>query len=478
LFIGNVSEPMTHDYRVAAALSYWNDFGNLDTPVTLLTPAFDRIARAAIAILTGAIVLSTLAGFGLVAVRLGRLARRGRGLAALRLATANTPLNAYFIFCAFMIVFYALTGNNWRTSGRNFFPFIVPALLLGVRYAPRVLPRPHWRRAFGGTVFALLALYSSVGSYDAAAAVVHRYYGPPDLPPLASYRRASGAALAFDRVGSPPVESAQAVSDGRPRVRATVQGDVLLIDGLAADIATRGAAGGVIAVLDGTKQYAAAYGFAHADLAERFHDPRLFWAGYRFEIPTANVALGPHRLRFYVVSHDRRRASEARASVNADVVPLAEAAASPEGERDTVDPPQDPLPALRGERRVFAASVDQVSPLGDARYWAQGPAWIRRGEYVFVKGWGLDFVHHRNLAPVDVVVDGSARFAAHLGDVRPDVMLGYSNLPVAATQGAGWSVAIPTAALRFGEHELCVTSVDPRSGRPLVLAGRVPFTIF
>jgi hypothetical protein len=612
-FIGNVTPPFTHDYRVAAAVSYWNYFGNLDTPVTLVTPAIDRIARATIALLTGAIVLLTLAFLVRAALRLARLAARGRLPAALRLATANTPLNAYFAFCAFMIFFYAFTDNNWRTSGRNFFPFVVPAMLLAVRYAPRALPRRPWRVAFGATTFALLALYASVGTYDAAAAVERRYYGPPHVPPLARLARGGAGAIAFDLVGSGPIEAAQDVTDGVPRVRPTLQGDTLKIDGLAADAADGGSAGGVIAVLDGAKQYAASYGYAHADLARRFRDARLFWAGFRFEIPTANVALGPHRLRFFVVSHDMRVASPVRAAVDADVVargperpvtlgepdsltgaldsvttlqeaetnragpdafdeprdrtlfvrgwlldvrdragvralaldidgtrrfaaalgdvrpelparfpslaPLTAVYAGftaavpldrfptgahrfdlvavdargrstvvlrgypfatfdPARGRDTIDPPQDPLPLTLGERGAYAASIDQVSPLRDATYWSQGPIWIRRGEFLFVKGWGLDFVHRRNLAPIVVTLDGGARFAAHTGDVRPDVMLGYSNLPQSATGGAGWSVAIPTAALRSGEHEVRVASVDPRTGRPLVLVQRVPFTIF
>jgi hypothetical protein len=611
-FIGNVAPPMTHDYRMAAAISYWNYFGNLDTPVTLVSPGVDRAARTLIAVLTGSVFLLALAGSARVAVRLARVARGGRRLRALRVAAGNVPLNAYYVFCAFMIVFYALTDNNWRTSGRNFYPFVVPALLLAVRYAPRALPDARLRRAFAAVTFGGLALYATFGSYDAALAVERRYYGPPALGPLASFARGSGGALVIDRVGTGPIASAQFVMNGAPLVRPVAHGQTLEIEGLAVDLARGDAAGGVFAVLDGRKPYAASYGYAHQDLAERFDDDRFFWAGFQAAIPTDNVGFGPHRITFEVVSHDGRRVTPVRVAVNANVAPPAPArplvigdnatltgsldqvtslenaaafgaepqavslertqtlfvrgwlvdlahraplramdavvdgrarfpvhlgdvrpelratfpqlpplvaayagfagvvplrslpagphrfdlvavdagghrvtlvrdfpfeSVEPGRRRPTVEPPEGPLPRAFGAPGDYAGSVDQVSPLRNATYWTQGPAWLDQSEMLFVKGWGLDLLHRRNLAPIVAIVDGRTHYAARLGDVRPDVMLGYADLPASATDGAGWSVAIPVRGFARGAHEVSVTSVDPRTGRPLVLASRLPFTI-
>jgi len=455
-FVGNVTPPLTRDYRYAAALSYWNYFGNLDTYVTLVNPQIDRFVRdvfiPAATILTA---LLTIAGSATFAVRLVHLAKRGRVATALKCALASVPLNAYYIFALFMIVFYALTNNVWRQSGRNWIAFLVPALLFGVHYAPRVLPGRRLRAAFGGTLFVLLALYSSAGSFYAASAVERRYYGASSVPPLARLERGPKIDILIGHVGDTEVDV-----KAEPVVP-IVRGQPIEIEGLASDMPGHDAASGVIGLVDGRDEIAASYQYAHQDFAERLHDERLFWAGFHLTVPTANMALGPHRIALYIVSKDRTHYFPTAKSVNFESI-----SAGP------------PRPAVIGDRSTLVGSLDKVAPLEAAGIDGPetSPVVFGRTRSLYLKGWLVDIAHRRPLRAMYVRIDGRQRFAIHPGELRPELRANFPQIaPLTAAYG-GFSGIVPLHGLSTGPHRFSIVAVDATGHSAVVLAD-FPFEI-
>ncbi len=130
----------------------------------------------------------SLLRLGRVAWKLGRLWRRGRRTAAVRIAASNVPINSYFLFTVLMVVLYVRLGNRFGAQGRNWLPFLLPIFLTAVAYAPRALAPRRVRRAFAAALLAALLLFDGVGGYYALQTVRNRYYSPAasrisDTPP-------------------------------------------------------------------------------------------------------------------------------------------------------------------------------------------------------------------------------------------------------------------------------------------------------
>ena len=156
----------------AAAFSFWGNFGWLDTPL-LIGPVWTR------AIIVGVSVLVAILGairVAAVAVRLARLALRGRLRVAAALATANPLTAAYLLFTALLLADYVVTAGGVGGQGRYWFPLLPGVFLYGIFEAPRVLPRLRWRRALSNTLLVALLAFVAVGSVAGYREVAQRYY--------------------------------------------------------------------------------------------------------------------------------------------------------------------------------------------------------------------------------------------------------------------------------------------------------------
>jgi 4-amino-4-deoxy-L-arabinose transferase-like glycosyltransferase len=172
--------------------SFWGNFGWLDTPLTIMTPQKTEVIRDVIALLDVAV-------FGLVLVRLeqvvGRLisiARRGRWKWALRIASSNPLMNAYFLFTVLMFGLFMVVRLSFSPQGRNWFPFILAIFMVGSDYASKALSQRRSRRVFRLVIVGGLILYCIVGSYYAIQSINQRYYSSAET---------AAVSLASPRIG-------------------------------------------------------------------------------------------------------------------------------------------------------------------------------------------------------------------------------------------------------------------------------------
>jgi hypothetical protein len=161
----------------ACAMTFWQVVGWFDTPIVIINTSVEIGLRAIIA-LASIIVLVVLAyRIARSAVRLCRVIPRRHSAAAWRIASADPVLNAYLCFIAIMVALYVLSDNAFGAEGRQFYPYVFPAFLCFVWYAPRALQRRH--RTVTTVFTAILLGYVLVAAGYALADVHQRYYGQP-----------------------------------------------------------------------------------------------------------------------------------------------------------------------------------------------------------------------------------------------------------------------------------------------------------
>ena len=209
----------------------------------------------------------------------------------MHVAAANPVINAYLCFVAIIFALYVMTNNVFGLSGRHWYPYVFPAFLCFVWYAPRALRRRH--EALSAGLACVLLAYSLVAAPFAAFDAAHRYYGP-DSGSYIAYRpparaagdaygaswplqdakyvfAASAAEFAFER-GAKVAASGAAMQDrntGASRVAITVNGKTAL------DVLTRQYLFGV---------------------AEAVHSVTGGYSGFGAEVDTSRLAEGPHRI--------------------------------------------------------------------------------------------------------------------------------------------------------------------------------------
>jgi len=468
-FVGNLEPELTSNKRYAAAISFWGVFGWLDTPLTFGSHAVDLAVRRIVQSLTIAAILACAVVVVRNVGRLLRLARCHRIVAALRIASANVPVNAYLAFVAFMLMFYALTDNAWRTSGRTWAPMMLPAFILGTRYAPRVLPRRP-ARIVGAGLVAMLVVYATVGGVFAGRSVEHRYYGRPVLYDVATLRPGALTSIVVDHVNAQSTDVAPA---GVPYVNA---GDPIDVTGYAIDLAKDAAATGVFARIDGRDDVIATYGYAHQDVADRLADPAFFWSGFVLRLPTVNLGRGPHVAALYVVSSDGLTASPTGASVHFVVVNRSPRLPAPLSLSAT-GRPLGTLDALRchGPASPYAAAAD-------------GTACGDRQRLVLAGTIGASVMGTRLV----VLVDGriAARGAVRTGARRTFALTaplrgrspGFHDASLALARGGRARTIladVPFAIYRSDVPARAVTPVAPARPASLDLpSGRVEITAF
>jgi hypothetical protein len=84
---------------------------------------------------------------------------------------------------------------------------------------------------------------------------------------------------------------------------------VIGISGWAQDAATKGLAGGVEVVLDGTP-YTAKYGIPRGDVADHFKRPEIMNCGYLLELRAGQLTKGPHSVSVRILSADKKSYTE------------------------------------------------------------------------------------------------------------------------------------------------------------------------
>jgi hypothetical protein len=175
-----------HDYfgvDGTTALSFWGDFGWLDTPLVIVNERVESVVHLLVFVLS----LCAIAGVAAIFFRnvriIVRAGRAGHRLLAARLAFADPVTFAYLCFAIIVSSLYVLSENLYVAQGRNWFPFLLPIVLIAVDRAPRGLGVLFGRRATGAAQIAmtsLLSLYCIVGSCYALFDVHVRYYHAPD----------------------------------------------------------------------------------------------------------------------------------------------------------------------------------------------------------------------------------------------------------------------------------------------------------
>ncbi len=459
-FIGGFNSEITADPHYSGSVSYWGNSGWLDTPLTFGNSTVDTSVHLIIQSFNAAIIILTIVWLIRTLLRLASLASKGKSLAALRLAAGNAPMNLYFVFIVFMVLFFAITNNALRLSGRDWLPLIEPAFLLGFLYAPRAITNPRLRDTFSATVLTLLALYATVGSYYAALSVHERYYGAPYLPPLAALARNRESDIDIQRVFSAPVDNA--IDAPINTESAVIQGDILHIAGWAADIDRRRAAGGVIALVDGNDEFSATYGYSSVPISEQLHNFLYYWSGYEFYIPTDNLNVGMHTVSFYIVSSNLKQYFTTPETVHFSVVP------------PSLSQPYQ----FAGGQRI----VGSIDWLGSKVQYPARPeprlVWLPKSDTLFVAGWALDLRHSATIKDAYGVVDGNARYMAHLKEPLPVLVRQFPAVPEFIAAYAGFSISIPVRHLQPGPHRLALLAVSGQMKHAVSLVPNFPFTTY
>jgi 4-amino-4-deoxy-L-arabinose transferase-like glycosyltransferase len=165
------------DYYVGLThKSFWGTFGWLDTPLVFYNDALTQVMRHSLVVVGLVFLVLTLVRGQQVAGVLLRLARRGHWRLAWRVTFSNPLLNSYFLFTALMFVLYVRLENAFGGQGRNWLPFLLPFVLTGLVYVPKVFRTRRRRALCTATVLAALLAFDGFGSYYALASIARRYY--------------------------------------------------------------------------------------------------------------------------------------------------------------------------------------------------------------------------------------------------------------------------------------------------------------
>ena len=284
--------------------SFWGVFGWLDAPVLIHSLPVSIVVAAIEVIATLAIVVLMIVRLVTVSRRLVAVARRGRRRWALRIALGNPFLNSYLIFTALMFGLFVATGAAFGPQGRNWLPYLLPAFLVGVVYAPKVVRSQRIRAIFSRVVIASLVLYCAVGGFYSIKTIEHRYYGQPlsvsyvDLS--GKQRILSPAASGIDSVGVDCEPNGCIAS--WPNVR---EGDHITVAGWAIDEANHSVGSAVMASVDGGPDFPGVYGFPRQDVVNTYNRDQYRNSGFRVSLAMNGVAAGPHHVTIKLISGDR-----------------------------------------------------------------------------------------------------------------------------------------------------------------------------
>jgi hypothetical protein len=291
--VADLREAFSYYYLGPSAQSFWGVFGWLDAPILIHSPRVTDLVQAAEVGATILILVLMLIRMENVSGRLIAIARRGRWRWALRIAFGNPFLNSYLTFTVFMFGLWVLTNATFGPQGRNWIPYLLPALSVGVIYAPKVLTHKGSRAVFSGLLVAGLVLYCAVGGYYSIKTIKQRYYqqalsvSSVNLAGLP--RLATGSAGGIDKIDGL----------GWPNV---TQGTTVTLTGWTVDEAHQAPGSAVIVIVDGDLAFPGVYGIARQDIVDKYGLEAYRKTGLSVSFSTAGMAAGPHQLTVDVVS--------------------------------------------------------------------------------------------------------------------------------------------------------------------------------
>lgn len=277
------------------AATFWQTIGWVDTPIVIVSRTFELWVRVAIGLTT--VVVAVILTFYLCrnAGRLFRAAARGHARPSLEAIAGDPVLNSYLCFVAIMLALYVVTNNAFGVEGRQFYPFVFPAFLCFVWYAPRALRRRH--EALSAVLACVLVGYALVASAYALADLTQRYYGPPGAqyaiakPPLSQLGRQEDGVLW-------PVVSAEYHVSSRNFTFAFPRGARLLIDGSA--LLPGSIVPSTVAVLlDGRTALPVLANQYLYPIAEMTHNITDGYSGFYASFNSSGLGEGPHVMTAY-----------------------------------------------------------------------------------------------------------------------------------------------------------------------------------
>lgn len=280
--------------------SYLGVFGWMDTHLTIVSPDVDSVVRSLAKYLTVLLLVLGLVRFAQVTVRLVGLVRNSRWRVAVRIAFGNPLLTGYFLFTIFMFLLYVATANTFGAQARNWLPYILASFFAGIFYAPKALPFRALRVAFSRALIVAVALYAAVAAYYSVHTVQARFYetsaytSPSTL--VHTTRVRGYTAYSIDLVDGQPV-----TGKSLAKVTASVSQEID-IHGWAVDSQAHDAAGGVLAVVDGSETFGAYYGGDRPDVASAAHEPAYEHSGFDVFIPPNTLGPGLHRIRLDILT--------------------------------------------------------------------------------------------------------------------------------------------------------------------------------
>ena len=273
------------------AAGFWQVLGWGDTPIVILNPGVELFTRVSIAFLTVLAAAVVVFSCTRSLARLARVAFRGYGHVAFRLAANDPVLNSYLGFAAFIFALYVATNDVFGLSGRHWYPYIFAAFLCFVWYAPRSL----WRRCTHlPTILAYSLLgYSVVAASYAVADLTQRYYGPGDGRYVAY--QAPSKAPGRARGVFWPLQKKALIFAAPPGTFSFVRGSRIAVSGFAVNSANEGASR-VSVLVDGSSPLPVLTRQYRSGIGEITHSVMTGYSGFGSVIDTAALPEGPHRV--------------------------------------------------------------------------------------------------------------------------------------------------------------------------------------
>jgi hypothetical protein len=284
------------------AAGYWQVLGWGDTPIVIGNTTVEAWIRGAIALITLAVTAVVVFYCIRNAVKLLFAAARGHLHAAVIIAAADPVINSYLCFAAIMVALYVMTDNVFGVSGRHWYPYIFPAFLCFVWYAPRALAKRHARTS--AILACTLLAYSVVAAPFAAIDAAQRYYGP-DSGRYEISDPAPGQILGQGIGALWPLQDGIynfAASRGQFSFR---RGSIVAVSGAAMKNERTGASNVAVLVDQRepepvlTRQYL--FG-----IAEILHNVSAGYTGFSADVPTARLGEGAHTVSAYAEAQESR----------------------------------------------------------------------------------------------------------------------------------------------------------------------------
>jgi hypothetical protein len=284
------------------AAGYWQVLGWGDTPIVIGDTTVEAWIRGAIALITLAVAAVVIFYCIRNAWRLLLAGARGHFSAAMSIAAADPVINSYLCFAAIIAALYVITDNVFGVSGRHWYPYIFPAFLCFVWYAPRALTKRHARISaiLAGTLLA----YSVVAAPYAAIDAARRYYGP-DSGRYEVSDPAPGQILGHALGALWPLQDGIynfAASQGQFSFR---RGTIVAVSGAAMENQRTGASN--VAVLVDRREPAAVLTRQYLfGIAEALHNVNAGYTGFSADVPTARLGEGAHTVSAYAKRPESR----------------------------------------------------------------------------------------------------------------------------------------------------------------------------